>query len=78
MIKPNKYMSVELNVVSISAEVIQILLCNGATKYNNVLNFVARKLGESSKYEFQNALSFLYLLNKIQYDDEKDLLELIL
>lgn len=77
MLQPNKYMSVELNIINISAEIIRILLSNGAMKYNSVLNLVIRKLGESSKYEFQNALSFLYLLNKIYYDNENDLLELI-
>lgn len=77
MLMANKYMNYEISVINISASIINILLQNGTCKYEEVLDGIKRKHGEDSRYEFRNALNFLYLLGKIEYYFEDDVLELI-
>lgn len=77
MIFPNKYMNYEISIVRIAASIINILLQNGVCKYDEVLSRVKRSHGEDSKYEFKNALNFLYLLGKIEYHFQNDVLELV-
>lgn len=77
MLVPSKYMDYKVSVVNIAASIINILLHNGTCYYVEVLNQIKMNHGENSKYEFQNALNFLYLLGKINYYYENDILELI-
>lgn len=77
MLVPNKYMDYNVSVVNIAASILTILIENGVASYNEVLGSIKNKHGENSKYEFQNALNFLYLLGKIEYFIENDVLELI-
>lgn len=76
MLIPEKYTDYNTSIISISAQVIKVLKDNGPMMYNAVLSSVKNSLGEKSKYEFQNALSFLYLLGKLEYSCENDILEL--
>lgn len=77
MIVPDKYMDYKVSIVNIAASIIDILLHNGACYYVEVLNQIKESHGEDSKYEFLNALNFLYLLGKVDYFYENDILELI-
>lgn len=77
MLKPNKYTNYKINIFNIAAIIIHILSENGAMKYSHVMKIVQKNIGEDSKYEFQNALNFLFLLGKINYICEQDLLELV-
>lgn len=78
MLKPDKYLSFDVCLVNIAASVINILLKNGSCYYVELLNQVKLIHGKDSKYEFQNALNFLYLLGKIKYYPDNDTLELII
>ena len=78
MLVPDKYMNYKVSVVNIAASIINILLHNGTCYYIEVLNRIKESHGEDSKYEFQNALNFLYLLGKVDYYCENDILELII
>lgn len=77
MLKPDKYLDFNVCIINISASIIEVLLKNGISYYIEVLNHVKRKHGDNSKYEFQNALNFLYLLGKVEYSSHNDTLELI-
>lgn len=76
MIKPNKYLDFETGVIRISSVIIKVLMENNSMKYNEVLKNVQSLAGESAKYEFHNALGFLYLLGKVEYYNKNDVLEL--
>ena len=77
MLKPNKYTNCEINVITVAADIICVLQGCGSMKYANVVKGVENKRGNDSKYEFQNALNFLFLLGKLRYSSEEDVLELI-
>jgi len=77
MLKPDKYLDFDVCIINISASIIEILLKNDISYYIEVLNHVKRIHSNNSKYEFQNALNFLYLLGKIEYSEHNDTLELI-
>lgn len=78
MIKPDKYLDFNVCVINLSATIINILLKNGISYYVEVLNQVKVIHGINSKYEFQNALNFLYLIGKLNYYPQNDTLELII
>lgn len=78
MIVPNKYTDFNMSIINIAAEIIKIMKENGPLKYDVALKMVQNSAGEESKYVFQSALNFLFLLGKIKYSCKEDILELIL
>lgn len=76
MIKPNKFLDINNSIIKISSDIIKILLANKVMKYNNLYNQILLKSGEDSKYLFINAINFLYLFDKINYNSNNDTLEL--
>lgn len=70
-------MDYKVCIVNIAASIIMILKENRVCSYLEILNQVKKIHGEESKYEYQNALNFLFLLGKIEYFLENDALELV-
>lgn len=77
MLTPDKYTNFKVSIINIAASILSILIENKVCTYNEVLTSIKNRHGEDSKYEFQNALNFLYLLGKIEYFPKTDALELI-
>jgi len=78
MIKPHKYFDFNNSILVIGARIIDILKNNKKVRYELVVNKLIKSNGESSKYIFPQALSFLFLLGKVGYCKESDELELII
>jgi len=78
MIKPHKYFNYNNSVLIIGAKIIDILKYNRTVRYEIVLEKLIKSNGEESKYIFPQAISFLFLLGKIEYCKETDELELII
>ncbi len=77
MIRAKKYTNCKTGIINVAGHIIALLNEKGPMTYNNLLGLVQNCLGENSKCEFQNALNFLFLLGKINYYCETDVLELI-
>lgn len=77
MLKPNKYTDYKTSIVNVAAAIIQVLQERKNEKYSVVMRQVQKMIGEESKYEFQNSVNFLFLLGKIDYYCDKDVLALI-
>jgi hypothetical protein len=77
MITPTKYTDIDLSVIGLSFEILKLLLSEDQQKYGQILSRIVSKRGESAKENFLLALSFLYLLGKIQYYPKEDVIELI-
>ena len=77
MIKPTKYTNVSLSIIGLSAEILELLKDDTVQKYDQILGKIIYKKGKQAKENFLLALSFLYLLGKIKYHSEKDVLELL-
>lgn len=77
MIRPHKYLDLNNNIIIIGAKILSAFKNNKKQRYEFVFQFVIEEMGDNSKYIFSKALSFLYLLGKIEYIEESDELELI-
>lgn len=77
MLKPDKYMDINLSVLSIGGVIIKTLEDNPIQKYDILKDTVLINTEDSAKSIFLNALSFLYLLGKIKYNDKFDTIELL-
>lgn len=77
MITPDKYMNIDLSTLNVGGCIIKALLRNPMQKYEDLQGSVLLELGDAAKPEFLNALSFLYVLGKINYRSSADVIELI-
>jgi len=77
MIKPTKYTNIELSVIGLSSEILKLLLFESSLKYSQVIGRVIHMRGEGAKQNFLLALSFLYLIGKIEYLPDEDVIRLI-
>lgn len=77
MIKPNKYTHVGSSIIGLSAEIIKVLKLDPSQKYNILLDKIIYRKGEDAKANFTLALSFLFLLGKIAYYPEEDVVTLL-
>lgn len=77
MIKLTKYANIDLSVVGLSAEILGLLKNEQSQKYNQVLEKIIYSKGKEAKENFLLSLSFLYLLGKIRYYKQEDVIELL-
>ncbi len=77
MIKPNKYTDISLSVIGLSADILDIFKKDHLQRYNDVSERIVRRRGEMAKQNLLPAVQFLYMLGKIRYHQEEDIIELI-
>ena len=77
MIKPNKDTNIDLSVINIGGVILKSLASCPIQKYNELEDAVVSSYGSSAKVVFLNALSFLYLLGKINYQPSADAIQLL-
>ncbi len=77
MILPEKYTNCATSIIGVAAQIIRVLDNKGPMTYEAVLSSIKKYSGENCKYEYQNALNFLFLLGKLNYYSDCDMLELI-
>lgn len=77
MLKLDKYTNPKLSVVAVSASILRMLMNERALKYDELLRRVVNQHGASSKETFLPSLNFLFLLNKVKYFQEHDMVEYI-
>lgn len=77
MIAPDKHTNVKYSVIYISGIILKEIQQNGIIEYEDLKKVIVKKVGEKSKENFMGSLSFLYLLNKIEYKPELDSIILV-
>lgn len=77
MIKPYKHMELDTSVLNVTASIINNLINCKEMKYNTLYANVCSELAGDAKYNFDMALSFLFLLGKLEYNQQNDIMELI-
>lgn len=77
MLKPNKFTDINIAVISISAEILKALKKTSVVKYDELFGRVILKKGVKAKSNFLPALNFLFLLNKVKYHKDLDIIELL-
>jgi len=77
MIAPHKYLDLNLSVINLGGIIINIIKECEVIKYDELLAKIILIRGENAKEVFIPTLSFLYLLGKIEYQNEIDTIEFI-
>lgn len=76
MLKPDKHTDPLLSVVNVAGLIIKQTKNNEIVGYNDLLNNLINQTSKSVKDVFHYSLSFLYLLDKIEYIPDLDALRL--
>lgn len=77
MIRPTKFLNLDNCVLKISAHILKILLKEQKISYSNLYLLLKDSYDDNFDYYFLPSLDFLFLLGKIRYLPESDILELI-
>lgn len=77
MIKPNKYTNLDLSVLNVGGMILKSLSSCSVQKYEDLENHVVAGLGEPAKAVFVSALSFLFIVGRINYQSITDTIYLV-
>jgi hypothetical protein len=77
MLRPTKYTNVNVSVLAVSCELLKVFKKNKTATYSEILNTIINKKGIEAKSIFLPALSFLFLLGKIEYYERTDIIKYI-
>ncbi len=72
MIKPDRHTNPDYSVINISAYIIKLLKAQYSIEYDKLLAKVMNELGEKAKENYPYALNFLFILDKIKYQELTD------
>ncbi len=72
MIKPNRHTNPDYSVINISAYIIKLLRAQYNIEYDKLQRKVINELGEKAKENYPYALNFLFILDKIKYQELTD------
>lgn len=76
MLKPDKHTNPVLSVINIAGFIIEQIRNDEIVSYDDLLSNLVNQTSESVKDIFLYSLSFLYLLDKIEYIPNLDALKL--
>jgi hypothetical protein len=76
ILKPNKFTKVNVSVIGLSSSIIQVLRRETPLKYNQLEARVTSRLGDEARPNFVYALTFLYALGVILYEQRDDIISL--
>lgn len=76
MLKPNKHADPSLSVMNIAGLIIEILQQNNIQSHDDLLASLTSRTSESVKEVYHYALSFLFLVGKLEYIAEIDALRI--
>jgi len=77
MITPTKHTDIKYSVLYLSNKIIRYLKRENIIKINDLIEMLVADLGHKVKNNINEALIFLYALNKIEYIKELDAILLI-
>ena len=74
MLKPDRHTNPVLSVINVAGLIIKEIKKDGIVSYNDLLASLNFQTSDSVKNVFHYSLSFLYLMNTIEYIPELDAL----
>lgn len=72
MIAPDKHTDIKTSVPYIAGLVLKEISANGIIKYDDLKKSVTKRVGQSLGDTFEYAVSFLFLMNRIVYNQSLD------
>jgi hypothetical protein len=77
MIAPHKYLNLDLSLLNMGGVILNIIKEESVIKYDELLERVISLRGNNATEVFVPTLSFLYLMGKIEYQKDMDIIEFI-
>ena len=75
MLTPRKHLNLDVSVLRISAVMLRELRRRGVIEFETLRRLVIRRVGPDGDLAFVPALSFLFLLGKVEYHLKNDTIE---
>ncbi len=75
MLTPRKHLNLDVSVMRISAIVLRELRRRGVIELEKLRGIVIRRVGADGELSFITALSFLFLLGRLEYHLKNDTIE---
>jgi len=75
MLKPTKHLNPEYSVLNISAHILKYVERHRTVTYQDLYERMHNRYGDAIRPMFLPALSFLYLLGRIEYHTKNDAFE---
>jgi hypothetical protein len=75
MLTPSKHLDLEKSVIRVASEVLADLKRHRMLSYDAVTRLIKRRTSDEGDSIVAPALSFLFLLNRIEYHSKNDMLE---
>lgn len=72
MIAPHRLMNLKCSLVNIASIVVECLIERGPYPLHKVLSFAKIEIDDITEQDIMLAVSFLYLLGKVDYDADAD------
>lgn len=72
MITPNKHTEIKYSVLYVAGLILKEIMKSGVVPYSELKGFIVQLLGKEVSVVFPQSLSFLYLMNKIEYNKDID------
>lgn len=77
MLTPTKHLDLEKSAIRVASEVLAELRRHRMMKYEAVVRLIKRRTGDDSDAVVAPALSFLFLLGRLEYHAKNDAFEYI-
>lgn len=78
MIKPHKFMNVQLSLLSVASSIVRSLKKKKTQSYDELLHSISNDFDDDVKDLFILALTFLYSMNVVEYKKKEDQVEMLL
>jgi hypothetical protein len=75
MLRPTKHLNPRSSVLNVSAMMLKVLANQRTIRYQDLYERLHKKLGEDLRPVFVPALSFLFLLGRLDYHEKTDAFE---
>ena len=72
MLTPHKHTDIKYSVPYISGLIMREIQRSGIIKYDDLKNVIINQVGKEIGDSFEYSLSFLYLINEINYNQKSD------
>jgi hypothetical protein len=72
MLSPNKHTSIKYSILYIAGLIVSELKRSGIIKYDELKDVVINSTGKELGENFEYSLSYLFLLDKISYNQHSD------
>ena len=72
MITPNKHTEIKYSVLYVAGLILKEIMKSGVVPYSELKGSIVQLLGKEVGVVFPQSLSFLYLMNKIEYKKDID------